>query len=106
MKAYGGVDVQIHIFLTSVLARDEWSDLRPSRFTPGEIAPCTHWVEGWVDPRAGLDDVEKRKFLPLPGLELRLLCRLARSQSAIPTTLCESRMAVMAKASSNLNETD
>jgi hypothetical protein len=34
-----------------------------------------------VDPRAGLDDVEKRKFLNLPGLELRLLGRLARSQS-------------------------
>jgi hypothetical protein len=26
-----------------------------------------------VDPRAGLDDVEKRKFLILLGLELRLL---------------------------------
>jgi hypothetical protein len=34
-----------------------------------------------VDLRAGLDDVEKRKFLTLPGLELRLLGRLARSQS-------------------------
>jgi hypothetical protein len=26
-----------------------------------------------VDPRAGLDDVEKRKFLTLPALELRPL---------------------------------
>jgi hypothetical protein len=34
-----------------------------------------------VDPRAGLDDVEKRKFLTLPGLELRPLRRPARSQS-------------------------
>jgi hypothetical protein len=34
-----------------------------------------------VGPRAGLDDVEKRKFLTLPGLELRLLGRPARSQS-------------------------
>jgi hypothetical protein len=34
-----------------------------------------------VDPRAGLDDVEKRKFLTLPGLELRPLGRPARSQS-------------------------
>jgi hypothetical protein len=34
-----------------------------------------------VDPRAGLDDVEKRKFLIPPGLELRLLGRPARSQS-------------------------
>jgi hypothetical protein len=34
-----------------------------------------------VDPRAGLDDEEKRKFLTLPGLELRPLDRPARSQS-------------------------
>jgi hypothetical protein len=36
---------------------------------------------GWVDPRAGLDEVMKRKFLTLPGLELRTLGRPARSQS-------------------------
>jgi hypothetical protein len=41
----------------------------------------THWIGGWVDPRAGLDGVEKRKFLTLPGLELQLLGRSARSQS-------------------------
>jgi hypothetical protein len=34
-----------------------------------------------VGPRTGLDDVEKRKFLPLPGLELGRLGRPARSQS-------------------------
>jgi hypothetical protein len=34
-----------------------------------------------MDPRAGLDDVEKRKFLTLPGLELQPLSRRARSQS-------------------------
>jgi hypothetical protein len=34
-----------------------------------------------VDPRASLDDLEKRKFLTLPGLELRPLGRPARSQS-------------------------
>jgi hypothetical protein len=34
-----------------------------------------------VDPRAVLDDVEKTKFLTPPGLELRPLSRLARSQS-------------------------
>jgi hypothetical protein len=33
-----------------------------------------------VDPRAGLDDVEKKKFLTLLGLELRPLGRPARSQ--------------------------
>jgi hypothetical protein len=34
-----------------------------------------------VDPRAGLDDVEKRKFLTLPWLKLQPLGRPARSQS-------------------------
>jgi hypothetical protein len=81
MNAYGGVDVWIHIFLTSALAGGEWSVSRPGRFTPGERAPGTHWVGGWVGPRAGLDDVEKRKFLTLPRLELRPLGRPARSQS-------------------------
>jgi hypothetical protein len=80
MKAYGVVDVYIHIFLTSVLAGGEWSASRPGRFTPGERTPDTHWIGGWVDPRAGLDDVEKRTFLTLPGLELRLLGRPVPSQ--------------------------
>jgi hypothetical protein len=48
---------------------------------PRERAPGTHWTWGWVGPRAGLDEVEKRKFLNLPGLELRLRGRPARSQS-------------------------
>jgi hypothetical protein len=34
-----------------------------------------------VGPRAGLDDMEKRKFLPPPGLELRPLGRAASSKS-------------------------
>jgi hypothetical protein len=59
--------------LTSVLVGGEWSALRPGRFNPGEGAPGTHWTGGWVGPRTGLDNVEKRKFLTLPGLELRPL---------------------------------
>jgi hypothetical protein len=35
----------------------------------------------WVDPRTGLDNLERRKILPLPGFELGPLGRLARSQS-------------------------
>jgi hypothetical protein len=45
------------------------------------LTPGTHWIGGLVGPRAGLDDVEKRKFLTLPGLELRPHGRPARSQS-------------------------
>jgi hypothetical protein len=81
MKAHGGMDVYIHIFLTSALLGDEWSASRPGRFTPEERAPGIHWIGGWVCPRAGLDDVEKRKFLTLPVLELRPLRRPARSES-------------------------
>jgi hypothetical protein len=49
-------------FLTSALAGGVWSALRPCRFSPGERAPDTHFIGGRVDPRAGLDDVEKRKL--------------------------------------------
>jgi hypothetical protein len=58
------------IFLTSALVEGEWSAPRSGRFTPEERAPGTHWIGGWVGPRAGLDDTEKRKFLTLPGLDL------------------------------------
>jgi hypothetical protein len=81
MKAYGGMDVHIHISLTSALAGGEWSASRPGRCTPGERAPGTHWIGGWVDPRAGLDDVEKRKFFTILGLEHRPLGCPARSLS-------------------------
>jgi hypothetical protein len=70
MKAYGGVDVQIHIFLTLILVGGESSASRPGLFTPGERDPGSHWTGDWVDPRAGLNDVEKRKFLTLPEFEL------------------------------------
>jgi hypothetical protein len=81
MKTYGGVDVQIHIFLISALVGGEWSASCAGRFTPRERAPGTHSIGGSVGPKGGLDDVEKRKFLTLPRNELRSLCRPARSQS-------------------------
>jgi hypothetical protein len=68
MKEYGTLYVEIRVILTLSLVGGEWSASRPGRFTPG-----THCVGDWVDPRAGMDDVEKRKFLTLPGLELRPL---------------------------------
>jgi hypothetical protein len=36
---------------------------------PRQQSPGTHWMGGWMDPRAGVDDVEKRKFLISQGLE-------------------------------------
>jgi hypothetical protein len=65
------VDVEIHVFSTSALVTREWSTSGPGLFTPGK--------RSWVDLGAGLDDLEKRKFLTVPGLELRPLGRPARS---------------------------
>jgi hypothetical protein len=72
MKMYGGVGVQIYVFLTLALAGGVWSASHPSHFTPGERASGTLWIGGWVDPRTGQDDVERRQILPLPGFELDL----------------------------------
>jgi hypothetical protein len=67
--------------LTSALVEGEWSASRPGRFTPGERARGAHWMGGWVNPRADLDDVGKIQFLTLPGLEHRPLGRPALRQS-------------------------
>jgi hypothetical protein len=48
---------------------------------PRERTAGIHWIGGWVDLRASLNDVEVRKFLTQPGLELRPLGSRARSQS-------------------------
>jgi hypothetical protein len=94
MKAYGGVDVQIRVFLTLALVRGEWSASRHCRFNPGENAPGSHWIECWMDPRAGFDDVEKRKFLTLPGLKLRSPLSPSPQPVVIPTTLSRLMCAV------------
>jgi hypothetical protein len=49
-------------YLTSALDGDEWSASRPGRFTLKERAPGTHWIGGWVGPRAVLEVVVKRKI--------------------------------------------
>jgi hypothetical protein len=53
----------------------------PRPLYPRERALGIHCIGGWVDPRAGLDHMEKWKFLTPPGLEPRPLSRPARSQS-------------------------
>jgi hypothetical protein len=92
MKAYGGVDVYIHIFLTSALAGGECSAWCPDSCTTKERAPGSHWI-GWVDPRADLD-VENRNFLTLPGLEIKHLIQPVASHYtdyAIPNIISNIR---------------
>jgi hypothetical protein len=61
MKAYGGLVMQIHNFLTWVLVGGELSVSRPCRFTPGERDSGINWTEDWVGPRTSMGDEEKRK---------------------------------------------
>jgi hypothetical protein len=66
--AYGGVDVCIHVFMTSALVRGVVT------FTPQPLYPRGKSFRYPLDmslgsPRTGLDDV-KKTFLTLPGLEL------------------------------------
>jgi hypothetical protein len=53
-----GVDIYLHSFLTSKLARGERSISRLCRLTPGN-EPRTHFRGGLVDPKTGLNLLEK-----------------------------------------------
>jgi hypothetical protein len=53
------VDVQIHVFLTSTQFEGEQSTSHTYNFKPEERAIGTYFIGGWVDHRAGLDNVEK-----------------------------------------------
>jgi hypothetical protein len=57
MNTYGGVEVYLHAFLTSALSGGERSASSSGRFIPGIL-----WIEDWVDSRAGLDAVSKKKI--------------------------------------------
>jgi hypothetical protein len=57
---------------------------RPFHFNPGEKAPGIHWIGDCMLPRSGVDDVERRKILPLLGLELWPLGRPADCDLLIP----------------------
>jgi hypothetical protein len=70
-KIIGSACIHIDVFLTSALDECEWST-SPSG---------TQWIRGSVGPRTDLDDVERKKIVTLPRLELRPLRRSACSQS-------------------------
>jgi hypothetical protein len=59
MKAYWvlRIELQLHAFLTSALYGGKWSAAGPGCSTPKERTPSSHWIGGWVGPKAGLDAV-------------------------------------------------
>jgi hypothetical protein len=78
MRAYGGVDAKIHIFLTSALAEGEWSASRPGCFITGETASGNHWTGGrencwpYSDSKSNLSVVQP------------LACRYADCADSVP----------------------
>lgn len=52
IMAYGGVDIQIHVFLASALAGSEWPGSCPGRFIPGKAPEPTGQGVGWVPEAA------------------------------------------------------
>lgn len=59
------MEVYLQLLSASTLDRSELSASHSGRFI--------HLVKGWFGPVASLDNLEKRSFLPLPGIELRSL---------------------------------
>jgi hypothetical protein len=75
------MDVWADVFLISVPLEVSGQLGAPAALVPETENPSTHGIGGWVGPRAGLHDMEKRKILIVQGLELRLLGHPAHNQS-------------------------
>jgi hypothetical protein len=70
MKAYGEVEVQGLVFLTSALVGDELTS-RSGCFNSSERSGVTLWLEGWVGSIADFNVAETRKTAFLSGIKLR-----------------------------------
>jgi hypothetical protein len=57
-------------FIYLQLGTGWWSASRLCHFTLGETDPSTHWIGGWVGPRAGLDAVKNREILLPPQAKI------------------------------------
>ena len=55
-------EVSFHSLLNSALHKGDWSASRSGSFIPGERVRGTHWIGGWMGPRASLDILEERKI--------------------------------------------
>jgi hypothetical protein len=85
----GGVEVNLHAFLTSVLDGGEWSTSHTGHSTPRERSPGNRWIGGSVSCRAGLGrDGEEKDSHPLPGLEPPIIQPVAQRYTTELKCVC------------------
>jgi hypothetical protein len=89
MKAYGGVVVYVHVFLTSAVVGGGWLASHPGHIIAGEGAHGTPRIGDWVGPGAGLDDVEKRKISDSDPLAVQPVAG-RYNDCAIPSPSCQT----------------
>jgi hypothetical protein len=77
----GGVEVELHSFITSARLRRYVVSVIPQPLFPRGKNPGTHWVGSWVCPRVVLDVFEKR-YLAHTGIWTR-----DRPALGIPSTV-------------------
>jgi hypothetical protein len=65
----------------------------PVDLTPGEKAAGTHFIGGWVDPKAGLDDVGK--ILDHTGTRIHTLRSSSPSPVAISALLFQCIVSIL-----------
>jgi hypothetical protein len=76
MKAYGGVDVYVHVFLISAVVGGELSASRPGRFTLG-----THLIEvGWTPEPVWTTSLSRLRY---PGSKETEKYKRIRERSAL-----------------------
>jgi hypothetical protein len=67
MKTYAGVEVQLHVLLTSALDGGQWSTSRPGCFTPGERSPDVRLDMRLGGPQGRYDrDGKDKKQISVP----------------------------------------
>lgn len=62
VRAYWGMEVWLHSFLTSALEGSKWSASSPCHVTPVGRALCTYLIWGLVEPTAIVNVLEKRQI--------------------------------------------
>jgi hypothetical protein len=84
--AWGERRYSSYLYLTSATRWGWVVSVTPQpRFTPGERIPGTHWIGGWVGPRAGLDAGPRRNthLIEVQNISMRFKVLTALKMSVL-----------------------